>query len=269
LHISRSTVARMLRRAPAKQPPRPSENTSKTGKPEPKRTVIASYPGHVWSTDLTLAPITGGLFAPWLPLALPQCCPFAWWLLVTVDHFSRAVVHVAVFPTHPTAAEVCRALDEAVAIATGPPKYMVTDQGEQFGEAYRDWCASHGIRPRFGAVHEHGSIAVTERVILTIKSELLGSGALPFRKSAMLDALALGARWYNDCRPHRRFHGATPDEIRAGRTPATELPRFETRPRYPTKHALRAERGVKLELVVDYLEGRRHLPIVSLRRRAA
>ncbi len=272
LHLSRSTVVRVLRREPVRkpQPPRPNESAQPTawGEANPERSIVARRPGHVWSTDLTLAPITGGLFAPWLPWALPQCWPFGWWWLITVDHFSRAIVHVAVFPTHPIAAQICRALDEAVAIATGPPKYLVTDQGDQFGEAYRDWCESHGIRPRFGAIGMKGIIAVTERVILTAKSELLGTCMLPLRRSAMLHELALGAVWYNAHRPHRRFSGDTPDEIRMGRTPAIDLPRFETRPRYPSRHALCAQRGVKLELCIDYLQGRKHLPLVSLRRAA-
>ena len=34
---------------------------------------------------------------------------------------------------------------------------------------FRRWCRRHGIRPRFGAVGQHGSIAVVERLILTLK----------------------------------------------------------------------------------------------------
>jgi hypothetical protein len=72
--------------------------------------------------------------------------------------------------------------------------------------------------------------------------------------------------WYNAERPHRRFDGATPAEIRDGTLPATKGPRFETRAQMPTKHRLRAERGVVVGLDLDYLEGRRHLPVVRLRR---
>jgi hypothetical protein len=42
--------------------------------------------------------------------------------------------------------------------------------------------------------------------------------------------------------------------------------RFDHPARWPVKHALRAGPGVDLALEVDYLEGRRHLPIGSLRR---
>jgi len=274
LHLSRATVQRRLRE-PVVTPPRlePSPGVpevSTKNEPTKPRSVIANDPGHVWSADLTVAPIAGGLWAPWLPCwCVAQRWPFAWWLLLVVDQFSRAIVHVAVFRSQPSARQVCDALDEAVAVATGPPRYMVTDQGGQFGEDYRDWCASYGVRPRFGAIGKTGSIAVTERLIRTVKSEGLRRFLLPLRKAQMLDETALVARWYNEQRPHRRHDGATPDEIRTGRLPATELPRFETRRCVPVAHALRASQGASLELRVDYLEGRKHLPLVSLRRAAA
>jgi hypothetical protein len=37
----------------------------------------------------------------------------------------------------------------------------------------------------------------------------------------------------------------------------------------PVAHALRASQGASLELRVDYLEGRKRLPLVSLGRAAA
>ena len=50
---------------------------------------------------------------------------------------------------------------------------------------------------------------------------------------------------------------------------------YETRPQYPLRGKLTARRGIarvqrvaKLELVVDCVEGRRHLPIVEIKRAA-
>ena len=92
-------------------------------------------------------------------LAPLRCAPrgwgaFAWWLLVVVDHYSRVLVHTAVFPTPPSACQVCAELTRAVrrCPATGPPKYMITDQGRQFQSEYRAWCRQHRVRPRYGAV---------------------------------------------------------------------------------------------------------------------
>jgi hypothetical protein len=168
----------------------------------------------------------------------------------------------------PSAEQVCTALEDAIAKATRPPKYMITDQGVQFRDAYRAWCDKHRVKPRFGAVGKTASLAVVERVHRTIKSEGLRRILLPLRAEDMLVEVELVVRWYNELRPHRRFDGATPAEIKADTLPATKGPRFETRATYPVTADLRAERGVVLELDVTYLEHRRHLPIVGLKRAA-
>jgi len=56
----------------------------------------------------------------------------------------------------------------------GAPKHIISDQagvftGDAFAELLRQWK----IKLRFGAVGKHGSIAVTERVIKTLKYEWL------------------------------------------------------------------------------------------------
>jgi hypothetical protein len=81
--------------------------------------------------------------------------------------------------------------------------------------------------------------------------------------------------WYNEHRPSQALGGQTPGEIYANLRPANSKPRFEPRRRWPTGGAcaspqtvIRGERGRKLSLVVGYVEGRRHLPIVELRKAA-
>ena len=107
---------------------------------------------------------------------------------------------------------------------------------------------------------------MAERLIRTLKSEGLRRLLLPLSLQAMRREVGLLQCWYNEVRPHRRFGGATPAEIRDGVLPATLRPRFETRAQMPSKTQLPAERGVRVELDIGYLEGRRHLPVVSLRR---
>jgi hypothetical protein len=217
---------------------------------------------------LTALPVCGGFWLPWIPWSLLDSWPVCWWLLVVVDHFSRSIEHVAVFSRKPSAEDVCTALEDALAKATGPPKYMITDQGAQFQETYRAWCDRHRVKPRFGAVGKTGSLAVVERVHRTIKSEGLRRILLPLRAEDLLVEVELVVRWYNELRPRRRFEGATPAEIKASVVPATKRSRFETRLRYPVMGELRAERGLLLELEVAYLERRRHLPIVGLKQAA-
>ena len=43
------------------------------------------------------------------------------------------------------------------------PKYLVSDCGMQFGcKVFRTWCKPHNIKPRYGAIGKHGSIAVVK-----------------------------------------------------------------------------------------------------------
>jgi hypothetical protein len=102
----------------------------------------------------------------------------------------------------------------------------------------------------------------------TLKEECTRRMLIPFALDAMRAEMELFARWYNEWRPHRSLGGRTPDEVYASRTPARAGPRFEPRARYPTHAKIRGQRGDELELKVDYLEGRRHLPIITLQRAA-
>ncbi len=287
LHLSASTVSRLLDKelpAPDSAPPSTvsgTETPSPTGTDnadagtsgEKPHTVIARYPGHVWGIDLTLCPIGGGFWTSWCPFALPQGWPFAWWLVVIVDYFSRKVVCAQLFPTQPTAAQLCDTLDLALAMNGSPPKYTVTDKGAQFQDEYRAWCDARNVKPRWGALHRFGSIALVERLILTLKTEGLRRILMPLDYEAMRDAIAAIVLWYNHHRPHQALRGATPDEVWQVASPARDGPRFERRARYPATGklgarvpaAILAERGVKLELVVGHVDGRQHLPTFSLR----
>ena len=48
-----------------------------------------------------------------------------------------------------------------------------------WGKTFKDWCRSKGIKPRYGAVGKHGSIAVVERAIRTLKNECTRRILLP------------------------------------------------------------------------------------------
>lgn len=85
LHLSATTVARMLK----SQPP---IKLDESAKPTPKpRVVTAKRPNHVWHVDLTVVPISG-FWVPWIPHTLAQCFPACWWVTVVLDHFSSRVM---------------------------------------------------------------------------------------------------------------------------------------------------------------------------------
>jgi len=230
----------------------------------------------VWLTDLTTVPTSLGFWCSWLPFALPQRWPFCWWVAVAVDFFSRRVTGVAVFDQQPTSAAVRTLLGRAIRKAGTVPPHLITDQGKQFTDGgLRRWCRRGGIHLRFGAGGKYGSIAVIERLIRTIKSECTRRLLIPYRRDSFRGELTLFATWYNEHRPSEALTGKTPDEVYHALPPACLAPRFEPRRKWPhgspcaaPRNAVRGRRGVRLELRVRYLRGRKHLPIVQLKRAA-
>ncbi|HEY6726434.1 MAG TPA: DDE-type integrase/transposase/recombinase, partial [Polyangiaceae bacterium] len=193
-----------------------------------------------------------------------------------VDHFSRRVVGFEVFRRQPSATDICRFLDTTVACAGSAPKYIISDQGCQFGEEYLACCDSHGTQARFGAIGKSGSIALIERFWSTFKSAGMRKMLVPYGVGQMREEVRVFCLWYNGVRPHSSLGGATPDEVYFGVQPTRDGPRFEPRRRFPlglklmasAPRAMRGRRGVKLELIAGYFEGRKHLPVVALRRAA-
>jgi hypothetical protein len=86
--------------------------------------------------------------------------------------------------------------------------------------------------PRFGAVGQHGSIAVVERLHRTLK-ELLRLTTIPEDQTAFERELGLILDWYNEHRPYETLDGKTPNEVHYARPAANERPRFEPRTRWP------------------------------------
>jgi transposase InsO family protein len=269
----------MLEKPPTPAPDAPATAPAKAAAhvapSTPGRTVTARYPDHVWNIDLTVVPTAAGMWIPMFPGSLLQRWPFAWWVAIVLDHASRSVVGFEVFSSQPSAEQLCSALERIVATTGRTPKYTVTDQGPQFQDAYRAWCDSHGIKPRFGAIGKHGSIAVLERFILSMKAEALRRILVPLRITDMRVEVARYVGWYNEFRPHSSLHGATPVEVLRGVRPAIRKPRLEPRARFPAngktatpQTRVRGEPGCTLRLVVSRHEGAAHLPVVKLRKAA-
>jgi len=244
---------------------------------ESSRTVAAYYPNHVWNVDFTVVPIRGGFWSPLLPFALLQMWPFCWWIAAAVDMFSRKAMGFAVFKRPPTSRQVQEFMARAFDAVGVTPKYLVTDRGKQFDcPAFAEtWCKRHGIEIRFGAVGKYGSIAVIERFNRTLKYEGLFLITIPFGLAAMRRETRLIVELYNRFRPHQGLTGRTPDEVYFNREPAVEKPRWEPRKKWPRDSGCAApyvpvngECGVRLELEVRYLEGRKHLPVFKLREAA-
>jgi putative transposase len=222
LHLGTTTVGRILKEPPC--PTAPQAAVSNV------RVVTARTPNHVWHTDLTAVPTGAGFWAPWLPFALPQCWPFCWWLAVVIDHYSRRAIGFSVFPKRPTSLAVRSFLGRTIARASVTPKYLVCDKGSVFWcEDFKRWCRRKRIRPRYGAVGQHGSIAVIERFIRTLKDEGTRRILVPQRRTYFRRELNHFFAWYNEHRPHAALAGRTPDELYFRLRPAIRRPRLEPR----------------------------------------
>ncbi len=273
LHLGTTTVRRMLHE-PASFP---TGDGQRGGERATKRRVVtAKRPNHVWHIDLTVVPISGGVWTAWSPFALPQCWPFCWWVAVIVDHFSRRTMGVATYYHQPTSETVRAFLGRTIHAAKATPKYLICDRGTQFDcHGFLCWCRRRNIRPRFGAVGRQGSIAVVERFILTLKQSCTLLTLVPLRRDAFRRELVLFCGWFNECRPHTALAGATPDEVYHRRFPAVRKPRYEPRAKWPRGSPCarpwaltRGAPGAQLEFDIKFLAGRKHLPVVTLRRAA-
>ena len=269
LHLAPSTVRRVLRERPFI--PEPEEATAVAGP-----VVKARGPNHTWHVDLTAVPTSAGFWTSWLPFAVPQEWPFCWWVAVAVDHFSRRVQGWTVFEKKPSSRAIRSFLGRSIREAGRVPRYLICDRGVQFDcGAFRQWCRRRGIRPRYGAVGKHGSVAIVERFILTMKIECTRVIAVPLRREAFRRELGLFVEWYNRHRPSSVLGVRTPQEVYDGIQAACEQPRLELRPRWPRESRCASPQapvdgapGPAIRFEVTFLRGRRHLPIVSLQRAA-
>lgn len=281
LHLAVTTVATMLKEKLRSRPANAGKDESTeiaelTPRAAPGRTVTAKHPGNVWQVDMTAVPISAGFWAAWFPFTMPQAWPFCWWVAVALDHYSRRIMGFAIFKTTPTFLQIRSFLGRTMGRVKATPKYFVTDKGPQFWcPGFKTWCKSRGIRPRFGAVGQHGSIAVVERLVKSLKDEFLRRILVPLSLETTRRQLSWYALWYNEHRPHQSLGGRTPREVYEAQSPANEKPRFEPRERWPQNSLCaspqartKGKAGVRLELEVTFHEGHRELPIVTLKRAA-
>ena len=270
IHIGKKTVGRILKERAADEPASSSEDTGNGSR------IVSKYANHTWHGDLTAVPISGGFWTNWVPNALRQRWPVCWWLLNVEDHFSRRWMGSAVFKTRPESAEVTAALDRIIEAEQAKPKHLIVDQGSEFKCEHFEsvWCKQRDIRPRFGSVYRHGSVAVVERLHATIKA-ILALITIPEDQAQFEQELSLVRDWYNEHRSHNTLNGKSPNEVYHSRPAANEQPRLEPRERWPRGSPcaapqvdIQGDPGDPIVLEIDCLENRPHLPIIRARRAA-
>ena len=75
------------------------------------------------------------------------------------------------------------------------------------------------ILPRLGAIGKHGSIAVTERVIKTLKYGWLQCVPIIRSFDHLIELCDEFGNWYNLWRPHMKLEGLRPDDVYYDRKP--------------------------------------------------
>jgi len=195
--VAASTVRNVLLRPRPRSAPAAAKTEATLERP---REIVSRYPNHVWSVDRTRV---------WRWGVWPT------WVLVAIDHCSRMIT--AVCPLEgPNVGWVVGALEEAF-LRHGPPRHIITDQEGAFvSRAFRGLLSRWNVKQRFGAVGKHGSIAVTERAILTLKHEWLQRVPV-IRDFGHLSRLLQDFElYYNTYRGHTSLEGAVPQVIHRG-----------------------------------------------------
>ncbi len=186
-------------------------------------------------------------------------------------------MNVTVFAARPDCRGVCAFLGRTVARAGAAPRYIVCDRDSIFDcGAFRRWVKRKGIKPpRYGAVGQHGSIAVVERMIKTVKDECTRRILVPSRRDDFRRELLSFVHWYDEHRPHMTLEGRTPNEVYFDRQPANRKPHIEPRSRWPRRSPcarpqtlVAGKPGDRFHLEVEYHDGRQHLPVVRVLRAA-
>ena len=180
----------------------------------------------------------------------------------------------ATFASQPTSVAMRSFLGRTIRQVGAAPKHLICDKGGQFWcDGFKHWCKRRDIRPRFGAIGQHGSLAVIERFILTLKTGCTRLLMVPMRRESFRRELDVFIGWYNEHRPHMSLRGRTPNEVYYRRHPANRRPRFEPRSDWPRGSPcagqwalVKGKPGAKLGLHVEFLAGRKHLPLVTLPR---
>ncbi len=96
---------------------------------------------------------------------------------------------------------------------------------------------------------------------------------VPLQRDDMVRELELFFAWYNNFRPHMTLRTRTPNEIYHDLSPACEQPRFEPRPRWPSTSPCASPQALvnsanNVHVKIEFLHGRKHLPIVTLKHAA-
>jgi hypothetical protein len=160
--------------------------------------IRADYPNHYWSADLT-------------ELELGR----RFYLVAIIDLYSRDVMAWDAFAKKPDSGKV-EALFQRAARRHGQPQHFVSDQGKEFQGELTAALEQSGIDHRQGAVGQHGSIAIGERLWRTLKACLDVKNVRPNLLPIVRERAAAVIDYYSTKRPHSALGNAAPNQVYRG-----------------------------------------------------
>jgi len=154
-------------------------------------------PGEMVHTDSSLLPRLRGE-----ALTTPRE-----YLYVFIDDYSRWLF-ADILPDQ-TSWSAAIVLDEALIMMPFAIETIYSDNGKEFKKAFRELCIRNGIQQSFTKPYRPQTNGKAERVIKTIKQELLKGHAHLTREERRRHLYAF-TRWYNQVRPHQSLDNISP-----------------------------------------------------------
>ncbi len=156
-----------------------------------------TYPGEMVHTDSSLLPLLRGE-----AVTTPRE-----YLYVFIDDYSRWMF-ADILPDQ-TSWSAAIALDEACIMFPFDIEMMYSDNGKEFKRAFRELCIKKEIKQQFTRPYRPQTNGKAERVIKTIKTELLKGHSHLTREERRRHLYAF-TRYYNQVRPHQSLDNVSP-----------------------------------------------------------
>ena len=158
---------------------------------------VKDHPGEMVHTDSSMLPLLRGEAA-----ITPRE-----YLYVFIDDYSRWLF-ADILPDQ-TSWSAAITLDEALIMMPFSIQVMYSDNGKEFKRAFKELCIRRNIRQQFTRAYRPQTNGKAERVIKTIKTELLRGRPHVTREERRRHLYAY-VRHYNQVRPHQGLGGSSP-----------------------------------------------------------
>ena len=237
IQISRTSVRRILTEEPPERPAQAElKDDAAPAPPEKQHLLKPKEPNKVWHLDFT------NIRFLWLH----------WRVAAIVDGFSRKLLALRLYTAAPKTDELLRLVNRTVH-REGRPRFLITDHGCQFRDAFQTAVEAGGTTLVRGRVGSWRINAKVERVFRTLKLwQRLSLWMLNSR--GVQRKLHAYRTWYNHHRPHGALGVRTPEEAGRGTDPPTPI---------AFRHGGETEPVINLSR--EHFRGDPHMPLLHLR----